>query len=268
MILAIETSGRIGSVALADGEKLLAETTFTGPMRHSAEIFPAISDLLKRFSKKPEQIEHIYISIGPGSFTGLRIAATIAKIMHLANDAKIVTVDTLDVIAANVITTHHLTNHRSSSDEHRVSSIETIATILDAKRGQFFIALYKRNTNNEQQATSNGIWDKIVPDSLMTAEQFLENFAGKAKPIWLLGEGLVYYKDKFKPVPSAVCGERSRTVEGADGIQFLDEKYWRPRAEKVHLLGLQKAQAGRFANPLTLQPLYLRKPDVGAKRFV
>jgi len=260
LILAAETSGRLGSVALADGEKLLAETTFTGPMRHSAEIFPAISDLLKRFSKKPKQIEHIYISIGPGSFTGLRIAATIAKIMHLANNAKIVTVDTLDVIAANVITTHHLTNHEpraTACPELVEGSIETIAAILDAKRDQFFIALYQRNTSDEQLrrtpyggATSNGIWQKFLPDSLMTAEQFLENFAAKDKPIWLLGEGLVYYKDKFK----------------TDGIQFLDEKYWRPRAEKVHLLGLEKAQAGRFANPLTLQPLYLRKPDAKIKK--
>jgi len=253
LILAAETSGRIGSVALADGEKLLAETTFTGPMRHSAEIFPAISDLLKRFSKKPKQIEHIYISIGPGSFTGLRIAATIAKIMHLANDAKIVTVDTLDVIAANVIT---LTAD-APSHEYQATSDEIVAAILDAKRGQFFIALYQRNTSDEQLrrtpyggATSNGIWQKLLPDSLMTAEQFLENFAAKAKPISLLGEGLVYYKDKFK----------------TDGIQFLDEKYWRPRAEKVHLLGLEKAQAGRFANPLTLQPLYLRKPDAKIKK--
>ena len=102
LILAIETSGRLGSVALAQGDKLLAESHFSGPMRHSAEIFPAITELLSKFSKKPDQIEQVYISAGPGSFTGLRIAVTFAKTLALANNSKIVAVDTLDCITANV----------------------------------------------------------------------------------------------------------------------------------------------------------------------
>jgi len=245
LILAVETSGRAGSAAIAIGEQILAEAAFSGPMRHSAEIFPTVSALLKDLGRKPKEIEHIYISVGPGSFTGLRIAVTIAKTFNLANNAKIVPVDTLDVIAANVTTENTLPT----------SNIEHIAAILDAKRSQFFIALYQRNTSDKRpvpqvRATSDGIWKKILPDSLITAPQFLEQFACKEKPIWLLGEGLVYYRDKFK----------------ADGIRFLDERYWTPRAEKVHLLGWKLAVHGKFADPLTLQPTYLRKPDVKAKR--
>jgi tRNA threonylcarbamoyladenosine biosynthesis protein TsaB len=106
LILAVETSSRIGSVAIALGEQILAEAAFSGPMRHSAELFPAIRSLLERFSRKPQEIDHIYISVGPGSFTGLRIAVTMAKAMHLANPpqrTKIIAVDTRDVIAANAI---------------------------------------------------------------------------------------------------------------------------------------------------------------------
>jgi len=259
LILAVETSGRTGSVAIALGEQILAEAAFSGPMRHSAELFPAVSALLKDTAQKPEQIDHIYISVGPGSFTGLRIAVTMAKTMHLASPIKIVAVDTLDVIAANV--TSENTTHPSNTD-HRLSavasakaeappvrrsfseggSIENIAAVLDAKRSQFFIAVYQRNT-------SHGTWKKILADSLMTAAQFLEKFAHREKPIWLLGEGLVYYRDKFKD----------------DGIHFFDEKYWSPRAAKVHLLGWQKALVGQFADPLTLTPNYLRRPDVNPK---
>ena len=269
LILAVETSGRAGSAAIAIGEQILAEAAFSGPMRHSAEILPTVSALLKDLGRKPKEIEHIYISIGPGSFTGLRIAVTIAKTFNLANNAKIVPVDTLDVIAANVTTENTLptSSHEppASSIEHRVplvrhsfsdgGSIEHIAVILDAKRSQFFIALYQRNTSDKQRATcasgtSDRIWEKVFPDSLITAPKFLEQFACKEKPVWLLGEGLVYYRDKFK----------------ADGIRFLDERYWTPRAEKVHLLGWKLAVQGKFADPLTLQPTYLRKPDVKAKR--
>ena len=232
LVLAVETSGRMGSVAIAVGEHMLAESAFSGPMRHSSEVFPAICSLLNRFAQKSKNIEHIYISVGPGSFTGLRIAVSMAKIMHLANDAKIVAVDTLDVIAAN------------ADDYMRQKNIdiERIAVILDAKRSQFYISVY--------QHTSDNIWKKSIPDCLMTASQFLDRFSEKEKPVWLLGEGLVYYADKFK----------------AEGIYFLDESYWTPRAEKVHMLGWKMACAGQFADPLTLQPKYLRKPEVTEKR--
>ncbi len=235
LILAVETSSRIGSVAIALGEELLSETTFSAPIRHSAEIFPAICSILDDFGRKPGQIEHIYISIGPGSFTGLRIAVTIAKSMHLANNVKTIPVCTTDVIAANVI-------------ELNSSSPETIATIIDAKRSQFFITVYKR-TSDERRETSDEIWKKTLPDSLMTASQFLDRFAAADKPIWLLGDGLLYYKDKFK----------------ANGIRFLDEKYWSPRAANVHSIGWKKALDGQFADPLTLTPFYLRTPQVTIK---
>ena len=74
LILAVETSGRYGSVALGAGSELLAERSFTGQMRHSAELFGAIRHLLSDFGRRPCDIEHVYISIGPGSFTGLRLS--------------------------------------------------------------------------------------------------------------------------------------------------------------------------------------------------
>jgi len=238
LILAIETSSKIGSIGVGLGQKLLAETTFSGPMRHSAELFPSIQNLLSRFGRKPKEIEHIYISAGPGSFTGLRLAVTLAKTMHLANLAepypKIIAVDTLDVIAANVI--------EDSCPEPPATNHGRIAPILDAKRSQFYTAVY--------ECTSHGICKKILPDSLMTADEFLGKFACQERPIWLLGDGLLFHKNKFK----------------AQGVYFLDEKYWSPKASKVHLLGWKLAQQGKFADPITLQPKYLRGPDVTIKQ--
>jgi len=244
LILAVETSSRIGSVAIALGGKMLAETAFSAPLKHSAELFPAMHALLGRYGREPGQIEHIYISAGPGSFTGLRIAAAFAKTMHLANGAQIVSVDTLDVVASNVI---NLTEQEGSSalnPELHEMTHERVAVIVDAKRGQFFIAAYERST-------SGGAWAKILPDCLMTTSGFAEQFARKDKPIYLLGDGLLYYRDRF-------C---------AEGVSFFDEKYWSPRAAKVHLLGRQKALRAEFTAPLTLTPNYLRRPDVKIKKF-
>jgi len=307
LVLAVETSSRIGSVVIALGEKILDEATFSAPIRHSAEIFPALSNILDRFSRKPDQIEQVHISVGPGSFTGLRIAVTLAKTMHLANAAKIVAVDTLDVIAANAtgyikeqnktITFHPesspynserpvLPNSSSAAAEGaskvegplslsstpigQRQSPERIAAITDAKRGQFFIAVYERLHENtvsflqnlsstpigEQESTSHYPLSairypliKIFPDSLMTSSEFLDKFARDENPIWLLGDGLLFYKDKFK----------------ADSTRFLEQKYWSPRASKVHLLGWKKALANQFENPLILTPNYLLRPDIKIK---
>jgi tRNA threonylcarbamoyl adenosine modification protein YeaZ len=266
LILAIETSGRLGSVAIAQGEQVLGEKHFTGPMRHSAEVFPAIVALLEQFGKPPNQIEQVYLSIGPGSFTGLRIAVTIAKTMALARQSasppigevspaelnsarrtKIVAVDTLDVIAANVIGGNCETNLRPN---------ERLATILDAKRGQFFIAVYEQSAKNDlsfsRKRESSVVCPltKILPDCLMTADEFLDRFAGCGKPIALIGEGLVYYKDKFDD-PAA---------------RVLDEKFWNPSAANVHKLGWELAKQDRFADPITLTPNYIRGPDVKIKQ--
>jgi len=257
LILAIETSGRLGSVAIALGEKLLGEKQFSGPMRHSAEIFPDIVGLLEQFNKKPADIKQVYISIGPGSFTGLRIAVTIAKSMALANQAKlvrrpfggIVAVDTLDCIAANIVnlTAEHakpLAESRlgeAENAEKEVKLNERLGVILDAKRGQFFIAIYEK--------TQDSIWGKTLSDRLMTADEFREKFADEASPIALIGEGLVYYRNNFN----------------APNIRILDEKYWNPSAANVHKLGRQKALRGEFADPLTLVPNYIRGPDAEIK---
>jgi len=249
LILAVETSSRIGSVAIALNGKMLGETVFSAPLRHSVEIFPAIRELLNKFNLKPSQIEHIYISGGPGSFTGLRIATTLAKTMQLAHAAKIVTVDTLDVVAANVVNLIPENTFSASNHKLPVMDVERVAAVLDAKRGQFFIAGYERDTDRERNAAGREIWKKILPDSLMTISQFHDMFACEDKPIRLLGDGLLYYKDKFQ----------------AGGVHFFHEKYWSPRAGKVLLLGRQMALKEQFADALTLTPNYLRKPDITIK---
>ncbi len=230
VIAALETSGRMGSVALAEGGRLMAERGFTAPMRHSAELFGAISVLLEGAGFAPSDISEVYISAGPGSFTGLRIAASFAKAMALANGARIVGVGTLDVIAANI----------ADYEENSGDEAERVGTVLDAKRGQFYVALYKKK---------EGGLVKVLEDSVMTAGEYLEAMKPEEGRVWLLGEGLVYYRDKF----------------ACEGVDFLPQQYWYPRASNVHLLGWAKARRGEYEDAMSLSPRYLMRPDVRAK---
>jgi tRNA threonylcarbamoyladenosine biosynthesis protein TsaB len=225
LIVAVETSGRAGSVAIAHGPHLVDSIHFTGPMRHSAELFTAITQMLEKAALKPQDIRHIYVSAGPGSFTGIRIAVTMAKSMNFACGAQIVVVNSLDVVAANA--NDYIKDQRMT--------INKIASIIDAKRGQFFIAVYQH---------IKGGWEKTTQDCLIDAPDFARQFEGK-EPIWLLGEGLVYYAHLF----------------ASENIRLLDKKYWPANAEKVHQLGWQMACQNQFADPLTLVPFYLRGPD-------
>jgi tRNA threonylcarbamoyl adenosine modification protein YeaZ len=260
LILAIETSSRVGSVTLARGAASLAERTFSAPLQHSAEVFPAIDQLLNQFGFVPGDIAQVYIAIGPGSFTGLRIAVTMAKAMHLANATAIVTVNSLDIIVANI---GDAPSALSLQDSGALLP-DRIAALLDAKRGEFYAAVYERvkrpapangadlagNAGYVIPAPQGCIWHKTVPDCLITADQLIKEFAVEAL-LGVLGDGLLYHRDEFI----------------ADNIRVLDEAYWSPRASNVYRLGYQKARAGLFADAMTLTPFYLRGPHVTVKKI-
>jgi tRNA threonylcarbamoyladenosine biosynthesis protein TsaB len=247
LILAIETSSRMGSVAIGDRKGLKAESMFSGPMRHSAEIMPTIQRLLGQLQARPEDVRQVCLSIGPGSFTGLRIAVTMAKALALANKVQIVSVDTLDVIASNVPPT---------CDAARI-----IAPILDAKRDQFFVAVYERQGPSQAGRPAQGrpdpmrtpaAWVKVQADSIMTSAQFVDRFADPSRPIAVLGDGLVYHRERFE----------------VQGVSILDEAWWSPTAAAVYHLGLPKVLAGQFEDPLRLVPTYLLPPEVTLKKEV
>lgn len=229
--LAVETSGRAGSITLGAGEEIFAETVFSGQMRHSAELFSAAEQLLCDIDGKSGDIGYIYITMGPGSFTGLRISAAFAKMMALAGDVKIVTVCTSDTVALNAW------DYLKTSNK----DVRRIATIIDAKRKQFFVASFDLVENN---------WQKVTDNCLMSSDSFVEQFARPSSgleawlPIYLLGEGLVYYKDNFK---------------GA-GIDFIPEIHWSAKSSALYKLGHKKALEGIFADPATFAPMYLRNP--------
>jgi tRNA threonylcarbamoyladenosine biosynthesis protein TsaB len=241
LILAIETSSRTGSVAIGHEDELWVEKTFSGEMRHSTEILPSIRGLLAQVHATPDDLKQVYLSRGPGSFTGLRIGVTLAKAMALANAAKIVAVNTLDVIAANVPATNDM--------------CQILVPILDAKRNHFFVGVYGRPS-----ADPNGLhakahpavdrvgpdWEKIQPDTIMTAEQLMNRFKNPNNTVGFIGDGLLYHQDRFK----------------AEGIHLLDRRYWTPTAAHVFRLGRHKARCGEFEDPLRLTPLYLMPPEV------
>jgi tRNA threonylcarbamoyladenosine biosynthesis protein TsaB len=163
--VAIETSGRVGSVAIVEDGQVVATEQFAHGLRHAAGIVPIIDRLIRARSWSPKEIEQIYVSAGPGSFTGLRIGITVAKTIALVGGAKIVAVPTVRVLAANA-----------------PADARNVIIVLDAKRDQIFTARFE-----------NG--DEREPAHLDSLTAMLSR---SPRPVFLLGEGIPYH-EKFIP---------------------------------------------------------------------
>lgn len=221
-IVAIETSGRIGSVAVGCGAIFLAEKQLSSALRHAVELMPAVEQMTKEQGWAAGRIEQVYLSLGPGSFTGLRIAVAIARAMVQAIGCRVVGVPSLDVIAANA-----------------PAEFGVVVPVLDAKRGEVFAARYERD--------ADGTLVRVAGPGLVDPAKFVHEAVERARgrKVAALGEGVEYHRD-------AVLME---------GVVELEKELWAGRASVVHRLGWEKAQQGRFSDATTLLPIYIRLPE-------
>jgi tRNA threonylcarbamoyladenosine biosynthesis protein TsaB len=129
-IVAIETSGREGSLAVLLGEasaaRPIGEAQLGCEQRTAQSLAPALQSLLAKVGWSPGSIELVAVVVGPGSFTGLRIGATAAKVLAYAVSAAVAGVDSLDVLAWQAAT-----------------AAVPLWTIMDAQRQELFVAQFE-----------------------------------------------------------------------------------------------------------------------------
>jgi tRNA threonylcarbamoyladenosine biosynthesis protein TsaB len=229
--LAIETSGRVGSVAAVRDGQVLQEISFPHGLRHAAGIVRLLDELCIAQGWRPRELSELYISIGPGSFTGLRIAVTLAKSMALAVGLKVVAVPSVRVLAMN------------APPEAR-----HVLIVLDARRGQAYCARFER-ADDGGSAIFGQVWLETRPAHVEALDSAL---ADCPQPIYLLGEGIDYH--------------RQQIVADAD-IVITPAESWRARAEAVAALGWEMGRAGQFTEAQELAPLYLRLPEAQEKLY-
>jgi tRNA threonylcarbamoyladenosine biosynthesis protein TsaB len=151
-IIAIESSGRYGSVAALRGEaggaSCLEQLLLPESERTARSLAPALRDLLNRVGWAARSIELIAVTSGPGSFTGLRIGVTTAKTLAYAVGAEIIGVDTLDVIAAQV-----------------PAAMGRLWPIIDAQRQELFTAAF--------EVSQDGVPRRVGDTVVMKLENWL-----------------------------------------------------------------------------------------------
>lgn len=136
-ILALETSGTHGSIALLEDDQLIVRADLDPSQRTAKSLIPTIATQLERAGWSASEMDLIAVTQGPGSFTGLRIGVTAAKTLAYSTHADVIGVNTLDVIARQV-----------------PQDFESVTCVIDAHRGQLFSKSFRREGEDSRTATS------------------------------------------------------------------------------------------------------------------
>jgi len=136
MLLAVDTATSKIGIALYNGVEVLHEAVWQSPYRHTVELAPAIDQALQHANLSMDDLEAIGLAIGPGSYTGLRIGAAVAKGIALARKLALLAVPTFDILAAAF-----------PADPDR-----QLAAILKAGRGRLAVGWYQAEDDAWQPA--------------------------------------------------------------------------------------------------------------------
>ncbi len=226
-VLAIEGSGNVASIAIANDEKILVELTTDSKKTHSQTLLPMIDEAFNKAECEIADMDYIAISKGPGSFTGLRIASATAKGMALAAKKEIVEVGTLEAMA------------------YGVWDLESvICPILDARNKNVFTGFYKIDEEK-------GL-EEIEGQQAITISETIEKLNSFEKVV-LLGDGADAYKEELK--------EKLTT-----NYSFVPFHLNRQRAAMVATLSMKYFEQGRSIASKEHAPTYLRKSQAERMR--
>ncbi len=167
-IIAVETSSRQGSLALAVGPSIVAEVRFAADAEHARDLLPLADRLCTENGWTPADIDQCFLSIGPGSFTGLRVAVTFARHLALGVGARLVAVPTLSVIAENCLGMR--------------DPPQNLAVLLDAKRAHVFGQTFELRAHCYEPCSTAAM---IEPAALL---------ANPPRPIAVVGEGIDHHR--------------------------------------------------------------------------
>ncbi|MCG3137236.1 MAG: tRNA threonylcarbamoyladenosine biosynthesis protein TsaB [Phycisphaerae bacterium] len=179
--VALETSSQQGSIALAAGGHTLQTARFRTTNNHAQELLPTAQQLCRRQRWSISSLEMAYLSIGPGSFTGLRIAVSMARTLAWSVGLRLVAVPSLAVIARNALSLPQ--------------PPAELVTLLDAKRSQIYAAHFR---------LMNGVYIEQRAARLCHPAELLSEVGPTAA---LIGEGLRYHQSAIAPFRNPIMPE-------------------------------------------------------------
>lgn len=231
-IAAIDSSGLVASVAILDGDTILAQYTVNYKKTHSQTLLPMLAEITRMTEFDMQSLDAIAVAKGPGSFTGLRIGASTAKGMGQALDKPIIEVPTLDALA------------------YQLYGVERIlCPMMDARRNQVYTGLYSFERKG-------GKTEFCIQKSqcAVSVEEMIDAVNALGKEVIYLGDGV--------PVYEALLKERTQV-----DYEFAPANCNRQNAAALAALAAVYYEQGRFVSAASHRPDYLRLSQAERERM-
>lgn len=223
-ILGIETSGALGGFAVVEDGGLLSELVSDITGRHVEHSVGMIADVLGRVSLSLDDLDGVAVSIGPGSFTGLRVGLATAKGICLGRNLPVVGVSTLDCMAEGASCWDGL-----------------VVPMRDARRGEIYFSVY------ESAACSV---TRLSPYLALAPQQAAGtlNDVSDGRPLLFVGDAITKYGEAL-------------ALQLASKVTLAPGSMWAPRPGIVASIGLRMIQDGKTADLDSIEPMYVRPSE-------
>lgn len=243
-LLALETSTLLGGIAIADeSEGLIAESRLSIRTTFSERLMTEIDHMMKQAGISLEAIDVFAVSIGPGSFTGLRIGLSTVKGFAFATGKPVVAVPSLEALAWNFPFTSH-----------------PVCAMFDARKKEVYAAVFIWRDEGfiriieEVPVSIHKLFEKLTSCDQLSAPWGKEEKGGCSdQKILFAGEGALLYK---KELLSAM----------KENALFAPPGKMVPSPATVAFLGMKKASKGEFSDPIGLVPFYIRRSEAENKK--
>ncbi len=227
LVLGIEASARVAGAALYADGVIVSEEMQNGPLTHSETLMSMVEHVLRQNDVKPSALSAIALTVGPGSFTGLRIGAATAKGLALPWNTPVAPVSTLLSVAANMGPTNRL-----------------VIPMMDARRHQVYGACYRYE---------EGRWRTVVSPAACAPEELARRIGPAEEGCILAGDGAALYEETMRSV-----------LGGGVVLAPPHLRFARPGVTAV--LGAAMAERGETVSGRELELVYLRKPQAERER--
>ncbi len=217
--LGIDTSAVVCSAAIVKDGTVICEKTRSDGLTHSETLLPMIRDLLKSVSLTLADLSGVSISCGPGSFTGLRIGISTVKGLTVSGDIPCAAVSTLEALSYNA----------------RDYEGALVCPVMDARRGEFYHALFR---------IENGLPSRLTEDGALSGDEIAARISGESR-VLILGDGAEKFVSMFPRFESFLAPFEIRKQSGVS----------------VALVGARLAAEGKIVSCDALAPSYLRLPQ-------
>lgn len=224
-LLALETATDVCSVALWHGGRPASELTLRRPRAHAEQLVPMIEDALRQSGVARRDLSSVAVSMGPGSYTGLRIGVSTAKGLAVALGVPLVGVPSLEALAAQAVPW--------------AGAGDGIVAAFKARREEVYLAAFRVGAEGELE--------EAAPASVLRLDEVPRRLADVGgATCWLVGEGA-----------ADVHAAWTADVRGG-ALRWLPPEAAAPSAAWVAHRALGRLERGETADVATFEPFYLK----------